>query len=183
MVFRTRIMARLALAGLCLCVLGYSQCTFISGSGGKDDPGLPSVTPTYTTTLILRDSTGTATTNFVFGEPIRFDLEIQNSSSVATTLTFPDAQTYDFYVLDPVSSGPRWRWSENMVFAQVVTTLNFAPYATKAYSVVWNGVLSNGTQLPAGSYRARGVIVASGYNNDPLMVTDLGSNIVYFTVR
>ena len=70
-----------------------------------------------------------------------------------------------------------------MVFSQVVTPLSFTPLATKAYSAVWNGVLSNGTQLPAGVYRARGVIVAVDFSQDPLTSSPLGSNIVNFTVR
>ena len=59
----------------------------------------------------------------------------------------------------------------------------FAPNSSKSYSVTWNGVLDDGTQLPAGSYRARGVIVANDFTSDPLMTSDLGSNIVNFTVR
>ena len=43
-----------------------------------------------------------------------------------------------------------------MAFTQVPTQLTFAPLSTKSYSVTWNGVLSDGTQLPAGNYRAQG---------------------------
>jgi hypothetical protein len=43
--------------------------------------------------------------------------------------------------------------------------------------------LSDGTQLPVGSYRARGVIVVNNFLSDPLVSSPLGSNIVNFTVR
>ena len=56
-----------------------------------------------------------------------------------------------------------------MAFAQVATQLTFAPYSSKSYSVAWNGVLSDGTQLPAGNYRARGVIVSDDFTSDPLI--------------
>jgi len=188
---RTRIMSRLALAGLCLGILGYSRCTFVSDPGGTTcgysscggTSGGGGYNGNYVTTLILHDSTGDTSNSFVFGEPIRFDLEIQNNDNMASSLTFPDAQIYEFYVLDAGVNRTRWRWSEGMSFTQQVTTLNFAPYASKAYSVVWNGVLSDGTQLPPGSYRARGVIVAGSFGYDPLASNDLGSNIVNFTVR
>jgi len=176
-------MARLALAGLCLCTLGYSRCTFVSDTGGTVGGGGTIGGGSYTTTLILRDSTGAPATSFVFGESIRFDLEIQNNANQPATLTFPDGQIYDFYVLEPTVNRVRWRWSDGMNFTQMTTSISFASYGSKAYSIVWSGVLGNGTQLPVGSYRARGVIVAGNFNNDPLMSSDLGSNIVNFTVR
>jgi hypothetical protein len=117
------------------------------------------------------------------GEPIRFDLEIQNQSNFSATLLFPDAQIYDFYVLDAAGSRVRWRWSDGMSFNQAAAKLNFSPYSTKAYSVTWNGVLADGTQLPAGNYRARGAIVSDEFGGDPFVDGDLVSNMVLFTVR
>ncbi len=117
--------------------------------------------PTFSTTLVLRDSAGVATTSFVFGESIQFDLEGRNLSALSVTLSFPDAQIYDFVVLDSDSARVRWRWSDDMAFPQVPTQLRFEPYSSKAYSVLWNGVLSDGTQLPAGNYRAQGMLVST----------------------
>jgi intracellular proteinase inhibitor BsuPI len=194
MVFRARIMARLALGFLCLATLaGYSKCVFVSGDGsgggggyggGSGGDGSQSIQDgDFTTTLILRDSTGTATTSFVMGEPIRFDLEVRNTSGHPISITLPTAQEYDFYVLEPVAANFRWRWSEGMAFAQVATPLNFALNSSKSYSVVWNGVLGDGTQLPAGAYRARGVVDPTKFLYNPLLGNSLGSNIVNFTVR
>jgi hypothetical protein len=70
-----------------------------------------------------------------------------------------------------------------MDFAQMATQLTFPGYSSKAYSVTWNGVLANGTQLPAGNYQARGVIVADDFTGDPLLASNLGSNVVNFTVH
>ena len=55
--------------------------------------------------------------------------------------------------------------------------------SSKLYSVGWDGVLSDGTQLPAGSYLARGIFVADGYTGDPLAANELASDLVTFTVR
>ena len=175
-------MARLALvAGAALLTCGYSSCTFVSGEGtGTVRPGLGD---DFSTTLLLRDSSGTATTSFVMGEPIRFDLEIENRDTQSATLQFPDSQVYDFYVLDAAGPRIRWRWSEGMTFTQVPTQLSFAPLSRRSYSITWNGVVSDGTQLPAGNYRARGVIVSDESGGDPLVEGDLVSNWVAFTVR
>ena len=70
-----------------------------------------------------------------------------------------------------------------MTFNPAPTQLTFAPYSTKAYSVTWNGVLADGTQLPAGNYRARGAVVSDQFAGDPFVDGDLVSNMVVFSVR
>jgi hypothetical protein len=174
----------LVIIGASLVTFGYSKCVFVSGDGGaiagSSGSGFGN---DFSTSLVLRDSTGSITGNFVMGEPIRFDLEIQNRGNSSATLRFPDAQVYDFYVLDAAGSRIRWRWSAGQSFNQMSTELTFAPYSTKAYSVTWNGVLADGSQLPAGNYRARGAIVSDQFGGDPLVDGDLVSNLVPFTVR
>ena len=151
------------------------------GPNGPNGPQ-PGYT-TFHTTLTLRDSNGTETSSFVMGEPIRFDLEVLNQTNQPVTLQFPDAQIYDFYVFDVGTNHLRWRWSANMAFPQVSTHLTFTPNSSKAYNVGWNGVLTDGTQLPAGNYLARGVMVADSYPGDPLATNELASDLVNFTVR
>lgn len=176
-------MARLGLvAGIALVSLGYSKCTFLSGEGDLD-PGGGTVNGDFATTLTLRDTSGVATTSFVMGEAIRFELEILNRTDLPRTLDFPDGQIYDFYVFAQDSSQVRWRWSEDMSFPQVPTTLTFQANSSKSYEVTWDGVLSDGSQLPAGSYRARGVIVSDDFTEDPFLDSDMGSDMVNFTVR
>lgn len=185
MTFPGRMMARLVLAvGLAAVTLGYSRCTFVSDTGGTGGTGgTPGIDNGYDTTLELRDTSGVPASSFVMGEPIRFDLEIRNLDSYTKTLQFADAQVFDLYVLEPDTSRVRWRHSEGKVYAQVATQLQFTGNSSHSYSVTWNGVLADGTQLPVGSYRARGVIVAEVFLGDPLRTSDLGSNLVYFTVR
>ena len=172
--FRTRMIARLALVvGIALVTAGYSKCVFVSNTGRnhrrrRDRRRHGGIVGTFSTTLVLRDSAGVATTSFVFGEPIRFDLEARNQSAQPVTLTFPDAQIYDFVVLDsrlrPASAGggPRtWhsrRWPPSSASS---------PNSSKAYSVLWSGVLSDGTQLPPGNYRAQGMLVSDDVRERP----------------
>lgn len=195
MTYPGRIMARLALVvGASLVTFGYSKCVFVSNtggtgliagsssSGGGSSSGSGNGTG-FNTTLVLRDASGNVSNSFLMGQAIRFDLAIENQSALSATLQFADAQIYDFYVLDAGTRNVRWRWSSGMDFAQMATQLTFPGYSSKAYSVTWNGVLANGTQLPAGNYQARGVIVADDFSGDPLLASNLGSNVVNFTVH
>jgi len=194
MTYPGRIMARLALAiGASLVAFGYSKCVFVSNTGGtgliagssssgSSSGGMGNGTG-FNTTLVLRDASGNVSNSFLMGQAIRFDLSIENQSAISATLQFADAQIYDFYVLDAGTRRVRWRWSDGMDFAQMATQLTFPGYSSKAYSVTWNGVLANGTQLPAGNYQARGVIVADDFTGDPLLASNLGSNVVNLTVH
>jgi hypothetical protein len=190
MALRAGMMARLALTGaICLVTFGYSKCVFVSDTGGtgivssSSSGGPPINGATFQALLGLRDSTGALTNNFRFGESIRFDLEVRNRTGQTVNLVFDDAQIYDFVVLDAFTNRVRWRWSGGMAFAQVQTELTFDPYSSKAYSIVWSGVLGDGTQLPPGDYRARGALVFDEFAGDPLAPNDMASPIVDFTVR
>ena len=104
-----RMMARLAMVvGAALLTFGYSSCTFISNTGGTGGSSGSGFGDGFSTTLVLRDSSGTVHHQFRDGRahPLRpRDAEPQPSQS--TTLQFPDSQIYDFYVLDAAgSAGP-----------------------------------------------------------------------------
>jgi hypothetical protein len=173
-------MARVGLVlGAAFMTFGYVKCTFLSAPGTTTSGTASS---DFSTTLTLRDTSGAANTTFRMGQAIQFDLEVLNQGSQADTLQFTDAQIYDFYVIEANTNRILWQWSNNMNFAQVATTLTFAANSSKSYTVTWNGVVNDGTQLPAGIYRARGVIVADDFSSDPLMTSGLGSNVVSFTV-
>lgn len=194
MTYPGRIMARLALiVGASLVTFGASKCVFVSNTGGTgiiagssssgSSGGGSGGGTGFNTTLVLRDASGNVSNSFLMGHAIRFDLAIDNQSAMAATLQFADAQIYDFYVLDAGTRRVRWRWSDGMDFAQMATQLTFPGYSSKDYSITWNGVLAIGTQLPAGNYQARGVIVADDFTGDPLLASNLGSNVVSFTVH
>jgi len=86
-------------------------------------------------------------------------------------------------VVNPGTSQIRWMWSEGQSFAQVRTEVVFEPYATQSFSVTWNGNLSDGTNLPPGSYQARGLMVFDGYEANPLAPSELAAPLQPFSVR
>src|SRR5690348_11410137 len=119
-----RMMARVGLVlGAALVSFGYVKCTFLGDPNAT--PGNGS-TSDFSTTLTLQDSNGAPTTSFAMGQAIQFDLGVLNQAAQSDTLSFTDAQIYDFYVLDANSSTVRWRWSADKTFAQTSTSLDFA---------------------------------------------------------
>jgi hypothetical protein len=177
-----RMMTRFALLlGVWLATSGSSSsCSFNSGSGDDDPPDPGS---SFSSTLRLRDVAGVETASFVFGEPVRFDFEIVNRTNRQQRLQFPDAQTHDFLVVNDQTIQVRWKWSDGQDFAQANTELLFEPYASKAFTLYWPGTLADGTQLPPGSYQARGTLVFDGFETNPLAPSDLGSELEAFQVR
>jgi hypothetical protein len=118
----TSMMTRLALLlGIWLATSGSTSCSFNSGSSSDDDP--PASGGSFTSTLTLRDAAGVETASFVFGEPVRFDFEIVNRTDRQQRLSFPDAQTHDFLVINDQTVQVRWMWSDGQAFAQASTEL------------------------------------------------------------
>jgi hypothetical protein len=178
----TSMMTRLALLlGIWLATSGSTSCSFNSGSSSDDDP--PASGGSFTSTLTLRDAAGVETASFVFGEPVRFDFEIVNRTDRQQRLSFPDAQTHDFLVINDQTVQVRWMWSDGQAFAQASTELLFEPRASKAFTVYWPGTLADGSHLPPGRYQARGTLVFDGFEANPLAPSELGSALETFEVR
>ena len=178
-------MARLALlVGICLVTSGnVAFCSFQSGPDAILPPGPPGGNGEFRSTLVLRNVSGVETSSFVFGEPIRFDFAVENLTARQLRISFPDAQTTDYLVVNSGTTQIRWMWSEGQSFAQVRTEVVFEPYATQSFSVTWNGNLSDGTNLPPGSYQARGLMPFDGYEANPLAPSELAAPLQPFSVR
>jgi hypothetical protein len=175
-------MARLAmLVGICLVTSGnVAFCSFSSGPPRSDMPGY--VDP-FGSSLTLRDASGVETRSFVMGEPVRFDFEIVNLTNQRQRVQFADGQDHDFIVVNNGTSQIRWKWSQNMVFTQATTELTFEPNASKTFTLYWPGTLADGTQLPAGTYQARGALLFDGFRANPLAPNAMASELETFTVR
>ena len=178
-------MARLALlVGICLVTSGnVAFCIFQSGPDAILPPGPPGGNGEFRSTLVLRNVSGVETSSFVFGEPIRFDFAVENLTGRQLRISFPDAQMTDYLVVNQGTTQIRWMWSEDQSFAQVRTELVFEPFATQSFSVTWNGSLSDGTNLPPGSYEARGLLLFDGYEANPLAPSQLAAPLQPFVVR
>ena len=180
---RGRMMARFALLiGVWLSTAGTTSfCAFRSGPGAGDPIPIP--TPQFGSSLTIRDMSGAESHDFVFGEAIRLDFEIINLTSERQTVNFSDGQNHEFLVVNNGTSQIRWMWSQNMVFTQATTELVFEPNASKAFTLYWPATLADGTQLPPGTYQARGALLFAGMRANPLAENEMGSDLETFTVR
>jgi hypothetical protein len=139
--------------------------------------------PTFTTNLVLRDSAGARTTAFTRGETITFELTVRNRTTDTVRLEDGHPPDSDFVVFDDGTDDVRWQRNEGRAFPAVVAPIVFAPGETRTFTVEWDQVLIDGRMLGVGDYEARGVIPFAAFATDPLAPSDLGSNLVAFSVR
>ena len=178
-------MSRLAaLVGICLFTSGAQYSCSSDGTGRITDRDLGSGSgPTFTTSLVLRDSAGVATRSFDRGELITFELTVRNRTDQTVRLESGHPPDFDFLVLNDGTSRVRWQWTEGRGIPTVVIPIVFAAGETKTYTFVWNQGLLDGAMLERGNFEARGVVPFSGYQGNPLAAHELGSNLLAFTVR
>jgi hypothetical protein len=140
--------------------------------------------PSFVTLLSLQDFEGTETTLFDRGEEITLDLTVRNRLDSASQVDLPDGRTADFVVVRENTNDVVWQWSKNQAaFPTTAHTLEFAAAESKPYSVTWNQQTDNGNAVSAGTYEARGVLVYSGFDSNPLTSNQLGSTLVRFTIN
>jgi hypothetical protein len=178
--------ARLALLGaVSLVTMGaQSSCSSTNGEGRLDiqDPPENADGPTFTSTLVLKDSSGAARSSFERGELITMELSVRNRTSETQRLTFADGGQSDFVVFNDGTHQLRWRWSDDKVFIQVATEVMFEPQETKKISVTWDQVLASGAMVEAGTYEARGMLMIPGPGADLQAPSERASTLVPFTI-
>lgn len=80
-------------------------------------------------------------------------LTLRNSGPESVTLSFADAQRYDFRILDEEGEA-LWRWSDDYAFAQVLGEERLASGESRAWSERYE------ERLPPGEYTAEGIVPA-----------------------
>ena len=140
--------------------------------------------PTFSTTLVLRDSAGLEASRFARMELIHMELTVRNRTENPVTLQMPSMGPSATYIaFNEGANTPRWRSTDGFVFPAVVTQIYFQPHETKVMAYDWNQGLADGTFLPKGNYEARGIVQIIGFPQDPLAPHELGSNLAVFTVN
>ena len=171
-----RLLTVLGLAAICMGSTSRS-CSLANNDGdGGDDPS-------FVAHLEIRDVNGDQTDSFDRGESIDFVLTVRNRLDTTATAEFTTTRTSDFVVVRENTSDVVWQWSDDRGFSDVATTIEFAPGETRTFTATWNQVLSSGTQLRSGTYEARGVLVFSGFDSNPLRANQMGSMLERFTIR
>ena len=68
---------------------------------------------------------------------VKFALLVTNESAKRVEITFPDAQTHDFVVLDSLGT-PVWTWSEGRLFTSAMRTSMIDVDDTAEYEDAWD---------------------------------------------
>jgi hypothetical protein len=185
---RASMIARLLALGVVMLVSSGSQFSCTTGDTSlldRDDDLGSGDGATFSTTLVLRDSSGTAKSSFDEGELITLELTVRNRTDQPQTVNLATTQATDFFVFRDDEDELLWNAGHGTAAPAVVTPLNFAANETKVVSLAWNQEIPDGTFLPPGSYDARGAVMAVGVfapAGDPLSPHELASNLREFTV-
>jgi hypothetical protein len=175
-------MARLALlVGIVFTTAGAQYSCSSDGNGLITNRDLDSGDgPTFSTTLILRDSAGAETYRFARTELITFELTVRNRTDQPVTLQMPSTASAEFFTFNEGGSSPRWRSNEGQASPAVIV---FQANETRVFELDWTQELRDGTFLSLGRYEARGVLAKVGFPANPLASHELGSNLRVFTIE
>jgi len=181
---RGGMIARVALlVGIVLSTAGAQYSCSSDGNGLMTNRDLGSGNgPTFSTTLILRDSAGAETNSFARLELIDMELTVRNRTAEAVTVQMPSSADRDFVVFTEGGDTPRWWSNEDRAFSTVITPIVFQPNESKKFVLSWNQELRDGSFLPTGSYEARGLLRNVGFPKGWLAPHELGSNLRVFTI-
>jgi hypothetical protein len=91
------------------------------------------------------------------GQSVRFTFRLVNNAGRDERLTFPTGQHYDFWTTRGTTES--WRWSEDRVFIQTITTQTILPQGSLTLSEFWK-------PERAGRYIAHGRLTAQGYERE-----------------
>jgi len=96
------------------------------------------------------------------GDAIEMTLKVSNQAGQDVTLKFKDSQRFDFVI---EKNGERlWRWSDGLMFMQVLGEQRLSPGQTITYTARFEGNLKPGT------YKVSGMIVD---RHTPLMASSV----------
>jgi len=94
------------------------------------------------------------------GEPLEMTLTLRNAGSQPVQLLFSTSQRYDFLARNDAGEEV-WRWSADMVFAQVLGEETLGPGGDLTFQETWDRQDNNGVQVAPARYDIEGSIVAS----------------------
>ena len=144
---------------------------------GAQEPG--SVTGEYSTSFVGNSAELTIKTQkmeFNRGENIEIKLTVKNYRDENVSFTFPSEHQYDFvfnqydFVVYDENFSQVWVWSEDKMFAQVLTDFTLGPGESREMVWDWDQRVRDSntgeySQIASGTYYLQGVLV--GYIQTP----------------
>ena len=87
------------------------------------------------------------------GNGVEFEFAVHNGGDDPVEMRFADAQTFDV-VVERDDGEEVWRFSEGMMFAQMLQEETLSPGETETFEAVWD-------EPDPGEYHARGTLTAT----------------------
>lgn len=119
----------------------------------------------FDVSLSLRDKFGQEASTFSTDETITLQLRVENTGDSAATLNFNNGQAYDFTIRNNAGNEV-WTWSTDKSFTEATESTTFAAGEVRTYSADWDQEDDSNVAVPAGSYRAQGVVTASNLDTE-----------------
>jgi hypothetical protein len=94
------------------------------------------------------------TLDVTVGDGVAFSFTVHNEGDQPVDLQFSDAQTFDVVVESAEDDTEVWRFSEGMMFAQMLQEQTLPPDASETYEATWEAP-------DPGQYRAHGTLAAT----------------------
>jgi Intracellular proteinase inhibitor len=165
--------------GMIVCGTSGNSCSNglggLGGGGGGDQP-------TFVATLAVRDASGADRDIFAVGQPVSLVLSVRNRLNSAQTASFTTSRTADFVIVENGTTRIVWQATNGQTISPTATQLQFAANETKTFSATWNQTANGGGQVNTGTYEARGALVYTGFDSDPLAINEAGSSPVQLTI-
>ena len=87
-------------------------------------------------------------------ESLEMTLKISNKSTRSMTLSFSDAQRFDFIakIRTDSSTEVAWNWAHDRIFAQVLGSIRLQPAEFVEFKEIWNGNDNSGNRVKGFTY-------------------------------
>ncbi|MBI4280391.1 MAG: hypothetical protein HY660_18210 [Armatimonadetes bacterium] len=95
---------------------------------------------------------------FAPGERVELTLTVRNRGEAPVAFVFPTAQRYDLSISRD-GGAEVWRWSEDKVFAQVVTHLTLKQGEATRFVIAWDQRDRGGGRVAPGRYQAQAIFL------------------------
>ncbi len=93
-------------------------------------------------------------------EGLKLELLVVNTTNKLLPFRFTSSKTYDFIIQDPATGQEVWRWSNRMMFSQVIRSDSIRGNSKWTFTEVWNLRDNDDNRVSPGRYRLTGVLSA-----------------------
>jgi hypothetical protein len=102
---------------------------------------------------------------------LKLELLVVNKADKLLPFKFNSSKTYDFVITDPATGQEIWRWSQGLMFAQVIRSDSIRGSSNWTFSEVWNYRDNARNPVPPGRYLLVGILASQPpISSAPVMI-------------